>query len=149
MPLPPVRALLPVLAVVLALAGCASPRARIEKNPEVFAALPADVQAAVREGRIDIGFSKDAVYLALGRPDRQYRRTTAQGTVSVWSFVASEYYTDSQLMDGHYYVRDRRGRLRPVYDSQWVDVRHSREYETLRIEFQDDVVTAVEQISHP
>ena len=85
-----------ILFSVLLFVGCATPEARIGKHPEIYAALPPDVQSVVKEGNIDVGFSTDAVYLALGHPDRQYQRTTDQGTATIWSFVARDYYTDQQ-----------------------------------------------------
>src|SRR4051794_23182954 len=38
-------------------AGCATPEARIQKNPEVFAKLPPNEQQLIREGKVGIGFT--------------------------------------------------------------------------------------------
>jgi hypothetical protein len=44
--------LLPVLVVIVLLAGCATtPADRIEREPAVFARLPAEMQERVRAGR--------------------------------------------------------------------------------------------------
>jgi hypothetical protein len=54
------RTLLPIL--FLAVAGCATgPAGRIAENQAAFAAWPPDVQAAVRAGKIGIGFTPEQV----------------------------------------------------------------------------------------
>lgn len=56
-------------AVAVLFSSCAStPQSRINRNPEAFAGLNADDQALVREGRLRIGMSPEAVALAIGRP---------------------------------------------------------------------------------
>jgi outer membrane protein assembly factor BamE (lipoprotein component of BamABCDE complex) len=61
--------LLPVLLLV----NCASsnPTGRIEKNPKLYNDLPVSQQEMVSQGQIAEGMSPDAVYLALGSPDRR------------------------------------------------------------------------------
>ena len=60
-----------MMGLVLA-AGClSSPERRIQKAPEVFAAFPPDVQAKVRKGEVDIGFTPDMViglYVGFDQP---------------------------------------------------------------------------------
>jgi outer membrane protein assembly factor BamE (lipoprotein component of BamABCDE complex) len=84
------------LAAVLLLQACATPQSRIERNPDSFGALSAEQQALVRAGRIAIGFSEEAVRLALGEPQRISRRTDEKGEATVWRYVqrASDGYTD-------------------------------------------------------
>ncbi|MBC8008736.1 MAG: hypothetical protein H7067_01405, partial [Burkholderiales bacterium] len=74
-----------VLIAVLGLgAGCAStPEKRIAKEAEVFAAMPAETQAKIRAGRVEIGFTTTQVKLAKGAPDRVGRRTTTAGEEEV------------------------------------------------------------------
>lgn len=77
-----------VLAVgVFAMAGCRStPEKRIAKSEAAFAAMPAEVQAAVRAGRVELGFTRQQVELARGRPDRVMTRTTAKGEEQSWIY---------------------------------------------------------------
>lgn len=76
-----------LVAAVLAVAGCAStPAKRIAKNEAAFAAMPAEVQAAVRAGRVEVGFTPQQVELAKGKPDRVVRRTTAKGEEQSWIY---------------------------------------------------------------
>lgn len=127
-------------------AGCATVESRIRKHPELFEALPPEVQQAVRQGRVEVGFPADAVYLALGAPQRKYTRQTADGVSEVWSYVDYTYTPDRQRVEGRFRVRDSRGVTRTVYDSVWVDVNVRHEYERLRVELRDGRVVAVEQI---
>jgi hypothetical protein len=75
------------LAAVLLLQACATPQSRIERDPDSFGALSAEQQALVRAGRIAIGFSEEAVRLALGEPQRISRRTDEKGEATVWRYV--------------------------------------------------------------
>ena len=80
------------LGVLLATAamtmvGCQStPQKRIAKNEASFAAMSPSAQAAIREGRVEIGFTPEQVELARGKPARVVRRTTAQGEEQSWIY---------------------------------------------------------------
>jgi hypothetical protein len=136
-------ALIP-LALLLLAAGCSTPASRIKKNPELFNALPPEIQENVRQGRIDIGYPQDAVLLALGRPNREYTRRTANAQTIVWSYTREEIRRDRQRVDTRVRVYDADGRSRTVSDWVWVDVENRQEYERLRIEFTSNLVTAIE-----
>lgn len=135
----------PFLALLaLLLAGCATPESRIKKNPAAFNALPPEIQENVRRGRIDIGYPKEAVELALGRPDREYNRRTAAGQTDVWSYTAERSTWERQRADTRIRVYDAEGRRKMVTDWVWVDVERRQEYEKLRVEFTSNTVSAIE-----
>lgn len=73
------------LAVVF-FAGCASTSRRISRNQELFDTFPADVQAGIRAGNVDVGFTPEMVMMALGEPDRRYTRITEHGAFEVWAY---------------------------------------------------------------
>lgn len=76
-----------LLAAALVLtAGCSTVDSRIAKNREAFSSWPPAVQDKVVVGQIDIGFTPEQVRVALGEPDYQSVRTTADGTSAVWGF---------------------------------------------------------------
>jgi hypothetical protein len=74
------------LGAALLLAGCSTVDSRIARNREAFNSWPPAVQDKVVVGQIDIGFTADQVRVALGEPDRVFTRTTADGTLQVWSY---------------------------------------------------------------
>ncbi len=143
---PIIRSCLALLSI-LAIAGCASPESRIKEKPEVFNSFPPDVQSKVRTGQVDIGYSKDMVYIALGKPDREYTRTTAEGTLEVWSYTDAYTTTERQRITGDFRIVDPQGGFRTTHDTVWADVDVSHEYEKLRIEFKNDVVSAIERVN--
>lgn len=75
-----------VAALALVLSGCSTTDSRIQDNQAAFNASAPDVQAKIREGKVDIGFTEQQVLMALGKPDRRYTRTTAEGTTDVWAY---------------------------------------------------------------
>jgi hypothetical protein len=133
-------------AAATLLTACSTPASRIDRNPAVFATFPPAVQENVRKGIVEVGYTTDMVFIAKGEPKRKYQRRTAEGTFDVWSYVGTEYWTDRQRVMGSYHVQDASGKTRTLHDSVWVDVRQEREYEKMRIEFRDGVVTALERI---
>lgn len=135
-----------MVCLLLAAAGCATPESRIKKNPELFNSLPPEVQQNVRQGKIDLGYSKDAVTLALGKPDREYTRRSAAGQKEVWSYTSSYTTTERQRVDADVRYRGSDGRLRRATDWIWVDVQQQHEYERLRLEFEQDIVSAIETL---
>lgn len=82
--------LLSTLAVFL-LASCASPiERRVTRNPEMFNKLSVADQGSVRRGEIREGMSKDAVYLALGRPARIHQGKRNGKALERWSYNSYE-----------------------------------------------------------
>lgn len=58
-------------ALALWMASCTSPRERrLEENAATLAALPPIEQQLIRQGRISRGMNSQAVFLALGPPNR-------------------------------------------------------------------------------
>lgn len=77
--------LVPALAFAW-LTGCSSPDSRIKKNQASFNALPAETQAKIRAGKVEVGYTPAMVIMALGEPDRRYLRTSEKGQTEVWAY---------------------------------------------------------------
>lgn len=136
-----------VLSVLL-FTSCATPDARIRKHQEIFDSFPPEVQEKVRNGKIDIGYDEDMVFIALGQPDREYTRRTADGELTVWSYTDHYTQTRRQLVDGRFSVRDHRtGRIHSVHDSVWVDVPTYHEFDRFRVELDNHRVVAIEELN--
>jgi len=76
-----------VSGFILFVSGCSTTDSRISSHKAAFDAAPPAVQAKIREGKIDVGFTSEQVVMALGNPDRQYTRTTARGTSDIWAYA--------------------------------------------------------------
>lgn len=85
------------------LAGCSTPETRIKGHPEVFAQLAPQEQALVKSGQVGLGFSPEAVKLALGDPDRVTVRTDAKGQLQVWHYSETVYYDGAFIYGGPYW----------------------------------------------
>lgn len=133
------------LSLAVLVAGCNTPQTRIKRHPELFGSFPPEVQEKIKQGKVDIGFSKDAVYLALGDPDRRYLRRTAEGEVEVWAYTETVRTVERQRVEGPFRYRGPDGELRTIRDSMWVDVEQRKEFERLRVEFKNGLVTAMEE----
>jgi hypothetical protein len=135
-----------VLALLVVFAGCSTPEYRIKKNPELFASFPAEAQALIQQGQVDVGFDPDMVRMALGEPNRVYQRRTGDGSMQVWSYTARRITTDRQRVAADFTYRDSDGRVRRATDSVWVNVDRELEYERMRVEFTDGKVSAIETL---
>jgi len=77
-----------ILVMLALLVGCATtPSERIAQHREEFARLPAEVQQAVRVGRVEVGFPEMAVLIAVGEPTRRFERREASGVTEVWAYA--------------------------------------------------------------
>lgn len=138
-----------VLATSLGfLAGCQTVSSRIEEKPEVFYKLDRETQDKILQGIIDIGYSEDMVYLALGKPDEKRERITENGRTVTW--IYNTYYTryDGREHLGYYrrvyydpLLRSYRVHYRPVFS----DVYREEKEERIRIVFTDGHATVIEQ----
>lgn len=139
----PERLICMILGLLVA-AGCATPSSRIRRNPELFAGFPPEVQENVKKGKIEIGYTKEMVFIALGKPGRVYDRLTQGASAEMWSYVGMRYSSDLQPVETSYWYRDADGNLQRIYNWSWIDVGRYTEYETLRVEFETNKVRAIE-----
>ncbi len=134
------------LALLAIAGGCATPQARIRRNQAVFDQFPADVQAQVRQGKIDIGYTPDMVRIALGDPGRRYERKTGDGSTEIWSYTDVRYDSQPYPVDTPVVLRDAQGRTSVAHSVAWVQVGRAYEHEMLRVEFADGRVKAIERL---
>ncbi|PTY03159.1 hypothetical protein DB347_22010 [Opitutaceae bacterium EW11] len=133
-----------IAAGLLLAAGCATPEARIKRNPEIFAQLSPNDQQLIREGKVALGFTPEMVKLALGDPDRVFIRTDASGTSESWSYTTYESDTGVLLYRGYYHRFYGWGDpFYPYYMS--FPARREREY--FKVVFSGGRVSAIERQS--
>ena len=90
-------AVLLALLLALLLGSCATPRERrIQSNPAIFHALAPDEKTMVQGGSIREGMSREAVFLAYGRPDRVAKGRKQGRDTEHW-----EYWTVQPMVVGY------------------------------------------------
>lgn len=73
------------------LCGCQSPslEKRISKNQEYFNSWPLEVQESILKGEIQVGFTREQVEMAWGKPDNKTVETSSEGTIELWWYEKS------------------------------------------------------------
>ncbi|HWA86406.1 MAG TPA: hypothetical protein VG710_09305 [Opitutus sp.] len=82
-------AMLAVLGLAVAAAGCSTVDSRMQSHRAAFDSWPAEVQRNVRAGRITLGFTPEMVRVALGDPGQVRTRSTKEGQAEVWVYYNS------------------------------------------------------------
>lgn len=141
----PLRLACFALPLAFLLAGCATPQKRIQQNQDVFDSFPVAVQARIRSGQIDLGFTPAMVRIALGEPQRKLLRRSIVGESEVWLYVDSIRRYDRQRIDIDGLDAAGTGRRRSLGGSAWINVEQSRETVRIRVEFQNGVATIIEE----
>jgi hypothetical protein len=129
------------VALTVALASCASPRSRINKNRSAFDAYPPAVQKTIRTGQVDIGFTREQVVMALGPSDRRYTRKTAAATQDVWGYGIGSSGAD---LDAGFGLGSPEGGYGGGSDESIFPKSNRRKESRLRVVFQNDAVVGVE-----
>lgn len=80
------------LTAVLLLSQCvnSTPQSRIQRNPQLFAQLSEKDRQRVVSGVIREGMTRDAVFLAWGRPDRVSVGTSRGKETESWTYVGQQ-----------------------------------------------------------
>jgi hypothetical protein len=100
----------PLLALAFASCAPSTPEARIAAQPALFDKLPDRQQELVKQGRIDKGMGTDAVYLAWGRPAREYEGSEGDVATLRWDYAGSTPVYSNQVYGYGGYRYGRYGR---------------------------------------
>ena len=137
-----------LLGALVLLASCQTIDDRIKEKPAVFAQVDKATQDKIRQGIIDLGYSEDMVYLALGVPDQKREAVSATGRTVTW--IYSTYYQryDGTQFAGYSrrvyfdpYLHTYRVYYRPVFAEVYSDEKEER----IRIVFKDGKAAVIEQ----
>ncbi|MDD4873336.1 MAG: hypothetical protein PHR77_22495 [Kiritimatiellae bacterium] len=137
-----------LVVIPLMMVGCSTPANRIKKNPDLFASFSPEIQENVKKGVIEVGYTKGMVFLAFGRPNSIYERKTETGMTEIWSYNDFHVWTEYEPLETWYYYRDVKGHMHQMRDLAWISRNRTREYESLRVEFDGDKVKAIEKLRH-
>jgi len=128
--------------------GCQTVESRIKEKPGVFASVDKATQDKIKQGIIDLGYSEDLVYVALGDPDQKRETVTADGKTVTW--IYSTYYErrDGTGLVGYHrsvyydpYLRAYRMYYRPVFADTYTQEKEER----IRIVFRNGKAVVIEQ----
>jgi hypothetical protein len=77
---------------VFLLVGCATSNVESRKKERyhAYSELPAEQRAAVDAGRIKVGMTMDAVYIAWGKPNQILAGETPAGAQVVWLYLGTQ-----------------------------------------------------------
>jgi hypothetical protein len=132
------------LLVAVALAGCATPEARIQRNPDLFATLATSDQQTIKDGKAALGFTPEMVKLALGDPDRVLTRTDASGVSEVWRYTTYESDAGVYLYRGYYHRYRYYGYGDPFFP-YYMSFPSRRDRDYLKITFTGGRVSSIEE----
>jgi len=139
---------LALLGFALFVSGCSTVDNRIKEKSAVFASLDPQAQARLKQGLIDIGYTMDMVYIALGKPDEVREKTSVKGQNTTWIFKNYwQEYQGSTVVGYHRYVYyDATAKAyRVYYEPVRTEIYRARSEERTRVTFVDGHVTAIEQ----
>lgn len=134
--------------LALLLAGCSTVSSRIDEKAAVFNSLDPQTQARIRQGLVDVGFTQDMVYMALGRPNSTREQQSSQGLQTTWVYNTYwQEYEGRQLVGYHRqaYFDERARAWRVYYQPVHANIYSEREEEYIRVMFKDGKVAAIEQ----
>jgi len=128
--------------------GCETVNDRIKEKPAAFAQADAAAQDKIKQGIIDIGFSEDLVYVALGKPDQKRESISPTGKTVTWIYNTYYQRYDGTRFAGYSrrvyfdpYLKTYRVYYRPVFAEVYTDETEER----IRIVFKDGKVAVIEQ----
>jgi hypothetical protein len=110
-------------------------------NPEAFARLPPDQQTLVKNAQIAIGFSTEAVRIALGNPKEITTQATPAGQIQIWYYEPEGYYENEPYSGGGGYSGVWDG-----WDGDSPVVGPPQGSDQLLVQFLDDRVYAIEEV---
>jgi hypothetical protein len=74
---------------LLALLACSTTGSRIRRHQDAFDHYPERVQQNLRNGVIEVGYTPEMVFIALGEPDRKVDVVTGEVAAQVWTWWKS------------------------------------------------------------
>ena len=132
-------------ALALLLGACSTIDSRINEKSDAYYNADEATRAKLDQGQIDIGFSPDMVYIALGQPDSKRQRVTADGVTETW--IYSTYYDryEGTAHTGYrrWVVPTARG-YRVYWEPVYRDVYSERRDDNIRVTFQNGRVSTID-----
>jgi hypothetical protein len=139
---------LSLIGALTVFTGCETVNDRIKEKPAAFAQADAASQDKIKQGIIDLGFTEDLVYVALGKPDQKRESVGPTGKSVTWIYNTYYQRYDGSRFAGYnrrvYFdpqLKSYRVYYRPVYEEVYTDETEER----IRIVFKEGKVAVIEQ----
>ena len=134
--------------VALLLGACSTVQTRIQEKSAVYNSLDPATQAKLAHGDIEIGYTADMVYIALGRPDMTREKISTEGRTEQW--IYRSYYDDyaggAYLHYHRWYSYNPYGRFYRMYwEPVYLDSGAQYAEDNIRITFRDGRVIMIDQ----
>ncbi len=131
----------------LMLGACSTINSRIQENAGLFYSLDPNTQSKLAHGDIDLGFSPQMVYIALGQPDLRRSKVTQTGQTETWIYRS---YFEDYAGTGMYYHRwgawnPYGGYYRFYWEPSYIDYYRSYPQDDIRVTFQNGRVITIDQ----
>ncbi|MCF7688841.1 MAG: hypothetical protein K9M98_07485 [Cephaloticoccus sp.] len=133
---------------LLGFAGCSTFEQRSKEKAAVFSQLETATQEKLRQGEIEIGYTPDMVFIALGKPDYKSAQITAENREEIWTY--NSYFSEYRGTETAGYRRiidyDPVKKTYIVYyEPVRVDVYREHVEDRIRITFRGGKVVVIEQ----
>jgi hypothetical protein len=141
-----------LVLAMLAFAGCSTFQKRAGEKSAVFAGLDAATQENLRKGVVELGYTKDMVYIALGQPDERKEKVAKDGKDETWIYQAysTEYRGTATVGYRRWATYDPvRKVLWTYYEPVTQDIYRDHIEDRIRITFHGDKVSVIEQVKQP
>lgn len=137
-----------LLTALVFFTGCETVNDRIKEKPAAFAQADAASQDKIKQGIIDLGFTEDLVYVALGKPDQKRESVGPTGKSVTWIYNTYYQRYEGTAAVGYHrrvyfdpYLKTYRVYYRPVVE----EVYTTETEERIRIVFKEGKVAVIEQ----
>ncbi len=139
---------LALTCAALLLTGCQSVENRIKEKQAVFDRLDPLAQSRIKQGLIEIGYTTDMVYMALGKANEVKETTTASGKETTWVYLTYWQEYQGTRIVGHrriVYFDAKANAYRVYYEPVQQSIYTEHVQDKTRVYFKDGKVTAIEQ----
>jgi hypothetical protein len=140
-----------LLSAVLLLDACSTINSRIKEKEPVYNSLDANTRAKIAHGDVDLGFTPDMVYIALGDPDVKRHIRASKGQAEQWIYRSYYDVYDDIGFAGYGYHRwfapyGRYGRGYRVYwEPVYQGFYHEMPEDDIRVTFANGKVVMIDQ----
>ena len=137
-----------LLLCVLFFCGCktSNVQSRRAERAAAYVSLPPEIQSLVDQGKIKVGMSMDAVYIAWGKPSQILTGETDGKTTTTWLYHGTTLEEHRYWTHRYYHPYGRHYYFPETYmETDY----HPRRYTRAEVVFEDGVVKSWRELERP